>query len=316
MLRADAFLSDNPTTMPIVQPVEGIPTRTDVAFTNKAGVEKKGVRKATEKALLQLAPALKRLLAPDEFVVYVAGACSPMNGLEQYTFGWFAQFVSRVALVFTNMRILAFRVDTKGKWCNSLRGCSLGDIQSAKLSGFLLVKYMDLKYANGRKDRYWAMKLRDKTKLKAILPKLLEANMGKHTPAQSMQPLCPTCAAALVEKQYECNGCGQKFRTENSLWWRAFIPGAGYFYAKQRGMGLLHAIVDTFITFEFLLTVVAVFTAEPQQKTHEFWIGVAWITFFLFLERSIALWHARRFVREFIPIDGTARTAQVAGAGR
>jgi hypothetical protein len=316
MLRPDAMLSDNPTSMPVVQPIEGVPTRTDVAFTSKSGVEKRGVRKAAEKALRSLSPVLKRFLVPEEFVVYVAGACSPMNGWEQYTFGWFAQFVSRVTLVFTNMRILAFRVDTKGKWRNSVRGCWLGDVQSAKLSGWLLVKYLELRYANGKKDRYWAMKLGDKTKLKAILPKLLDSNTGKQTAAQGMQPLCPTCAAALVEKQYECNGCGQKFRCEDSLWWRAFIPGAGYFYAKQTGMGILHAVVDTFLTLEFLLVLIGVFTAKPQERTQDFWIGAGMITFFLLLERAIALMHAQRFVREFIPIEGTSRMAQAAGAGR
>jgi hypothetical protein len=315
MLRADALLSDNPTTMPIVQPVEGVPTRTDVAFTNKSGVEKRGVRKDAEKALHKLAPGLRRLLAPDEFVVYVAGACAPMSGLEQYTFGYFAQFVSRVTLVFTNMRILAFRVDRGGKWRNSLRGCSLGDIQSAKLSGFLLTRTLKLQYANGKKESYWAMKLRDKAKLKAIMPKLLEANAGSQTPAQAMQPLCPTCAAVLTDRQYECNGCGQKFRNEQSLWWRAFIPGGAYFYAKQTGMGLPHAVVDTFITIDFLLVMVAVFTAKAVERSQDFWIGVGFITFILLFERSIALWHARRFVREFIPIDGTARIAQAAGVG-
>jgi hypothetical protein len=315
MLRADAMLSDNPTTMPIVQPIEGIPTRTDIAFTNKAGVEKSGIRKDAEKALQKLAPVLRRMLATDEFVVYVAGGCAPMNGLEQYSFGWFAQFVSRMTLVITNMRILAFRVDTKGKWTNSVRGLALGDLQSAKLTGFVLMRYMKLKYANGKKEAYWAMKLRDKTKLAAIMPKLLEANAGKQTPAQGAQPFCPTCSAALIERQYECNGCGQKFRSEDSLWWRAFIPGAGYFYAKQTGMGLLHAIVDSLITIEFLAVIVGALTVDTA-KGAEPWFVVGWITFLLLLERAIALSHARRFVREFIPIEGTAHAAHAATASR
>ncbi|HMA95959.1 MAG TPA: hypothetical protein VKP30_24900 [Polyangiaceae bacterium] len=316
MLRPDATLADNPTTMPVVKSIEGVPTRTDVAFTNQAGVEKSGVRKDAEKALKNLSPVLRRMLAPEEFVVYVAGGCSPMNGVEQYTFGYFAQFVSRVTLVFTNMRLLAFRVNSKGKWTNSVRSCALGDLQSAKCSGFLM-RHLKLIYANGKKESYWAMKLRDKAKLSAILPKLLEANAGKQTPAQGMQPICPTCAAALVEKLYECNGCGQRFRSEDSLWWRAFIPGAGYFYAQQSGMGVLHAIVDSIITIEFLLVIVAAFVPTPGQPPQEAWFVVGWITFLLFLERAIALSHARRFVREFIPIQGTARAAaQAASAGR
>ena len=314
MLRPDALLSDNPRSMSIVKPIEGIATRTDAAFTDKAGVEKSGVRKDAEKALKQLAPVLSRMLAREEFVIYVAGGCAPMNGVEQYTFGYFAQFVSRVTLVFTNSRLLAFRVDSKGRWTKSVRACSLGDIQSAKATG-LLFRYLKLKYANGKKESYWSLKRRDIVKLSAILPKLLEANAGKQTPAQGMQAICPTCAAALVEKQYECNGCGQRFRSEDSLWWRAFIPGAGYFYAKQSGMGVLHAVVDSFITLEFVLVIVGAFVPAAGAQPKDAWFVVGWITFLLLLERSIALSHARRFVREFIPIEGTARAAQAAGAG-
>ncbi len=314
MLQQDAMLSDNPTSMPVLQPIEGVPTRTDVAFTNKSGVEKSGIRKDATKALQKLAPALQRLLAADEFVVYLAAGCAPMSGVQQYTFGYFAQFVSRVRLVFTNKRILAFRVDTKGNWLKSVRGVELGDIQSAKLTGWL-VRYLKLKYANGKTEQYWALKARDKAKLAAIMPKLLEANAGQQTHAQAMLSLCPTCAARLVEKQYECNGCGQKFRNEDSLWWRAFIPGAGYFYAKQTGMGILHAIVDSFVLLDFVFLLIAAVT-QKATKPQEEWFVVGWVLFFLLLERAIALSHVRRFVREFIPIEGTARMVQTTAGSR
>ena len=312
MLKPDAFVHDTSTSMPRVQPVEGVPTRIDVAFTNKSGVEKKGIRKEAERKLKQLAPALMRLLSADEFVMYLAGSCSPMSCLEQYTFGYFSQFVSRVTLVFTNKRILAFRVDTKGRWRGNLRGCALGDVKSAKGTGWLL-RCLKLQYANGKRESYWAMKSSDQAKLKVILPKLLEANAGSQTAAQAMKPLCPTCFTVLVEQQYECAGCGQKFRGEESLWWRTFIPGGAYFYARQTGMGVLHAFVDTIIMFELLVAVFA--PLEPGDTRENFVVGAGIVAFVLLLERSIALWHARRFVREFIPIEGTTKV-QAAGAGR
>src|SRR5512146_1421032 len=134
MIRAETLIHESAPALPQLRPVQGVPVRVDVAFTNKDGVEKNGIRKDAEKMLSKLGPALQRLLAADEFVVYLAGACAPMTGLEQYTFGWFAQFVSRVALVFTNQRVLAFRVNTNGEWRQSLRACALGDVQSAKLT--------------------------------------------------------------------------------------------------------------------------------------------------------------------------------------
>jgi hypothetical protein len=42
---------------------------------------------------------------------------------------------------------------------------------------------------------------------------------------------------------------------------------------------------------------------------------MAVIAFVVLFERSIALFHARRFIREFIPIDGSVRTV-AATAGR
>jgi hypothetical protein len=85
----------------------------------------------------------------------------------------------------------------------------------------------------------------------------------------------------------------------------SIIPGGAYFYARQTGLGALHAIVDSFITLEVLLTLAAAFSLKPQQRTADFWLGFGVIIFVWLLERSIALWHARRFLREFIPMDGT-----------
>lgn len=313
MLKADVLIHDTAISMPQVQPVEGVPVRIDVAFTDKNGKENRSVRKQAEKALKNLGPGLLKVMAPNEFVIYMAGACAPMSGVEQYTFGYMAQFVSRVMLVFTNQRLLAFRIDSNGKSRQSLRGCSLGDIKSTKLTGWL-VRYMKLQYSDGAKENYWAMKSADKTKLKVILPKLLEACAGSVPAAQNMQQLCPMCSAALVKGVYECAGCGQKFRDEGSLWWRVLIPGAAYFYAKQTGIGLLHAIGDTIVTLEFLILWFAAVAAPAAEKTQDFWVGVGFVTFLLGFEKLIVLWHARRFVREYIPLDdASTMTAKSAG---
>jgi len=160
MLMQQTLVHETATT-PQLHTIEGVPTRIDVAFTDNSGVEKKAIRKDAEKALAKLGPALQRLLARDEFVVYVCGACAPMRPLEQYTFGYFAQFVSKVTLVFTNQRLLAFRVNSDGTWRKSLRACSLGDIRSAKSTG-LIVGYLKLEYPNGKKESYWAIKSRDR----------------------------------------------------------------------------------------------------------------------------------------------------------
>ncbi len=341
MLMQQTLVHETATT-PQLQNVAGVPMRTDVAFTDNSGVEKKAIRTAAEKTLARLGPALQRLLARDEFVVYVCGACAPMGPLEQYTFGYFAQFISKVTLVFTNQRVLAFRVNSDGAWRQSLRACSLGDIRSAKPTG-LIVGYLKLEYADGKKESYWALKSRDRAKLKDMLPKLMSAG----TPAgnrRAMQSLCPTCGAALIERHYSCAACGQKFRSEESLWWRTFIPGAAYFYAKQTWMGVMHAISDGIIFLYFMLMVAAAFAQSSAHsvsataargataahgamsataahgagaaadRTANLWIAVGVFAAILIFERSIALFHARRFLREFIPIDDPAGMSMTATA--
>jgi len=214
--------------------------------------------------------------------------------------------------VFTNQRILAFRVDSDGKWRKSLRACFLGDIRSAKPSGFI-VGYLKLEYANGKKESYWAMKSRDRAKIKDMLPRLMSAGAPAGN-RRTMQALCPTCGAALIEKHYSCAGCGQKFRSEESLWWRTFIPGAAYFYARQTWMGVMHAISDGIIFLYFLMMLAGAFAQSAAQKKADLWIAVGFVAFILIFERSIALFHARRFVREFIPLEDPAGMAMTASA--
>ena len=309
MLRPDTFVVENPSAVPMLETVEGVRVRTDIAFTNKSGQRKNAIRSAAEALLKKLGPTLQRFLGPDEFVVYLVSACAPMSALEQYTFGYFAQFVSRAVLVFTSERLLVFRTDRDGTWRQNWRACSLGDITTAKASGWISGQ-IKLTYAGGKKETYWAMKQRDKAKLKALLPKLLEASAGGQTQPQGMAPRCPACAAILTDRQYACTACGQKFRDEKPLWWRSLIPGGAYFYARQSGLGLLHAVVDSLFTLELLIIWITAVTAKPAERTADFWVGMAWITFIVLLERSIALWHARRFVREFIPVTGNAAAAQ------
>lgn len=310
MLRADAPVLDTSSVLPVVQSIAGVPTRTDVAFTNKSGVEKRAIRKEAEKHLKKLAPVLLRLLQKDEVVLYVAGGCAPMTGVEQYTFGIFAQFVSRVTMVFTNMRVFAFRVEHNGNWRESLKVCALSEIASAKASGVILTRYLKLTYANGKKESYWALKQRDKVKLKTLMAKLVEPPTGAARYGQGMRPVCPTCFSDLAEGHYECSPCGQRFREEHSLWWRSFIPGAVYFFAKQTGMGILHAIFDSLVTLEVVILTIGTFTMTRAEKGQDYWVGAGFIVLLWLFERSVALWHARRFVREFIPIPGTSRAGQ------
>src|SRR3989442_10215 len=166
MAQADVSFSSESASR--IVPHHNIPVREDVAFTNAKGKEKRGIRKYAEKMLEQLAEPLRKALKKDEVVLFICCANTPMNLLEQWSFGVIAaRYISRSALVVTNERLLQFRVTQRSTWTRSAREVMWSDLRQAKASGWF-EGYLVLEYRNGGKDRYWGLASAAKGKLKAI----------------------------------------------------------------------------------------------------------------------------------------------------
>jgi hypothetical protein len=296
-----------PNTFSRVSSFNAIPIREDILFANAKGEEKPRIRKAAQERLTQLGAPLQKLLTQDEIVLFTARAQMPMSGLEQYSLGWFAQIVGLVTLVLTNKRLLSFRVNLDGSWRENLRSCAYGDMQAAKFVGFL-THYATLKYADGTKERYWGLERAAKKMLRLLLPALLQANSQETSATKAMVSLCPACTAQLRSKNYECPSCGQRFRDESPLSWRILIPGGVYFYTRQNGLGMVHALVDAIFTLETLAVLIVLTTSSGTQRQNAA-IAFAYWAVLLLIEKAIAFAHARKFLREFIPIAGTSRAA-------
>jgi hypothetical protein len=294
-----------PNTFSRVSSFNSIPVREDILFANAKGEEKARIRNAAQKRLSHLGPALQKLLTQDEIVLFTARAQMPMSGLEQYSLGWFAQIVGLVTLVITNKRLLAFRVNRDGSWRENVRSCAYGDIKDAKFVGFIS-HYATLKYADGTKEKYWGLDRAAQKMLGLLLPTLLQASSEETTATKAMASLCPACTAQLRWKNYECQSCGQKFRDESPLPWRILIPGGVYFYARQTGLGIVHALVDTIFMLETLALLVVFATSSAAQRQNVT-ITLGYWAFLLLIEKAIAFGHARKFLREFIPVPGTSR---------
>lgn len=308
MLKADQPILPN--TFPKSSFLGSIPTREDVLFANHKGEEKARIREAAQERITKLDAALRMLLATGEVVLYTAGASAPMNALETYTLGSLGRSVSRVTLVFTQQRVLAFRVDRQGNWRSSVRGCAYTDLSSMKIDG-CLTRYLRLKFSSGKKISFGNLRRGEAKTLKQLLPMLQQSAAGQIRGRSDMVPYCPTCAAELTPGVYECGNCHQLFRSESSLWWRAIIPGGAYFYAKQSGLGTLHAIVDSLISLDLLavaLTLISGLSTGRLAGAALTDSAVAFVYLFVLtaLEKLIAVHHARRFIREFIPIEGTS----------
>ena len=160
----------------------GLQVREDVAFTNAKGEDNRGVRKCAEKTLAKLQTILGQTLEPGEVVLYVVNGKVYAGVIEQLLVGWIAMYLMSVALVFTNRRLLHLRVHSNGAWRGSLSAVAWGDVESARVHGWLN-RYLDLKYRNGVKARYWGFRSADKGKLKALLPLLQDACRGEMSPA-------------------------------------------------------------------------------------------------------------------------------------
>lgn len=67
--------------------LQGVRIREDSLFANYRGREKKGIRKRAEKIFEKLGEEFRRVLAPDEAVLYVARCQAPVSTLERTTLG-------------------------------------------------------------------------------------------------------------------------------------------------------------------------------------------------------------------------------------
>ena len=301
----------HPGESPRLSTVQGLPVREDTVFTNEKGQEKKGIRNRAEKVFEKLGEEIRRVLAPDEAVLYVARCQAPVSTLDQTTLGWYIYYVTATVVVFTNRRLLHFGVKRNGEWNKILRSASWGDVEDVKIKGWLS-KTLELKYRTGKKEKYWNISRDDGNKLKVLLDALLAAGASESSPAQTMVSLCPSCLAELTPQVYQCAKCGLQFKDEKTMVRRSLIvPGGGYFYTGHWFLG-----VGDFIVEAYLLVMVIVLAAtaagsitdplvEPGQEPiagAAAWIAAGFIAAILAAEKWLTVHHCRRFIREFIPL--------------
>ena len=287
----------------------GIPLREDVAFTNRKGIEKTSIRKRAEKALDKLQEPLRKLLEPDEAVLYIARADLLPGAFEQFFLGWYAAYLSPATLVLTNRRILYLSVKRNGSWNRGVRSTRWGDLEDAKVKGLLSAK-LHIKYRSGKKEVYWRLRGDDGKKIRLLLGVLLPAGVGETSPALSMVSLCPECRAALAPQVYECPGCRLKFKDEKTLLWRSLlIPGGGFFYTGHPAVGTFHCVADLGLLWEVVVWGAAAIglwslPAAPGQNPvsrDEALITLGILVVLLALHKGAITRITRNLVRNFIP---------------
>ena len=280
---------------------QGLRLREDTAYTDHKGRENDSARRSVEKALSPLAGILQNLLEADEAILYAARA-------EQITLGWYPQYVGQTTLVLTDRRLLHLAVARNGQWKRSVRSLHWGDLQDAKIKGWL-ARTMELRYASGLQEMYWAIRARDAKKLRVLVPVLLAAYRGQVTPRQGMTSLCPECKTALTVRVYQCTQCGLVFKDEQTMVRRSLlIPGGGYFYTGQHFLGVLDFLAEGYLLLLLAAFVLLAFLGdeptapgEEALTTLDALMFAGFIGFLLALEKLITIHHCRRMVRDFIP---------------
>ena len=303
---ADPNLPIHSTRLPQITPGSALSVREDVAFSDAQGHERPRVRKAADQTFSRLQEILPRVLQSREVVLYVLAAQAPISPLAQLFLGWQAYGFTRAILVLTNLRLLRFRIRSKGwnrwVWDQGLQSVALGDISEARVKGFFLSPQLSLHYRDGRKERYWRLRMRDAKKLKTILPPLLQNSTGAVSPTGGMIPLCPKCLATLSPNTYRCSQCGQVFKDEKTLRRFLLIPGGEYFYVGQNHIGALHGLAQTMWLLAVLAVVAGLMLGPHRANLWAAAIPAGGVFAFFALHKLAGFFPCRQLVREFIPL--------------
>jgi hypothetical protein len=303
---ADPNLPIHSTRLPQITPGSGLSIREDVAFTDAQGKERPRFRKAADQILARLQEILPRVLQPREVVLYVLPAQAPISPLSQWFLGWHVYGFTRSVLVLTNLRLLRFRIRSKGwnnwVWDQGLQSVALGDISKAQVKRSWLSPQLQLHYRDGRKELYWRLRIRDGKKLKVALPILLQHSTAAVTASGGMVSLCPKCLATLTPNTYRCSQCGQIFKDEKTLRRFLLIPGGEYFYVGQNSIGALQGFVQT-AWLVFVIAIAAALMYSPRRANLPSVAIPSAIFFLVFAVHKLAGFiPCRQLVREFIPL--------------
>ncbi len=283
-----------------------LPIRETIAFSNKKGVFKESIKKKQLAMLEQYVPLLKQFLEPGEEILLVLRGCSPMTPMEQFTTGALIYYIKRCSLVVTNRRILHFPATKNFSPRHSIAQIRYGDVEEIKPSSFLGRK-LTVKYKNGTKETF--LYVNDVAKFKSILPYLPMAGQ-QPTPSGVRHHLCPKCNSVLKPAVYTCSSCRLEFKNERKARKLSLVyPGGGYFYTNHPFLGIGDALAETILTIMVLMGIVNIVSGVSDNS-----VGLFQVDFFgilLFLEKLYSVYHAKHYVKEYIPLEKDVRPLKV-----
>lgn len=207
--------------------------RVDLLFPKITGLGWKGAIKKKHAQIAAVERVLRRALAPNETVLYVAKGVQ-QSLLEQYFMGIWAQTINQTVFVLTNARVLMLRTNSKGTPKETFWSIYYSQIEVFKPSWTGVV---ELRLRDGKKLKFTGFPKSDRRAIPELIQKALES-FRRHgfdpRVTQSMENLCSHCFNRVPKDEYACGGCGAEFWTPVSVAVRSLIfPSWGDFCMKH-----------------------------------------------------------------------------------
>ncbi len=275
-----------------------LPINGQQAFSTHAGKFRERIKKQQLNILRPFVPVLKHVLEPNEEILLASRAISPIRIVEELTTGWLIFLIRRCVLVVTNRRVLHFPTTPGFSPRDSLSQISFNDIESFKAG-----RKIKLKYKSGEGEKFH--RVLNGKKFGRTLSALTKGSSAS-TQFRSRHAVCPKCTSALVEDRYTCSKCRLEFKNPRTARLFSLIfPGGGYFYTRHPFLGIADALVELPLLVFTLLFLIGAATGHPQFEGQ--WMTGGILGGVLLIEKLVTIYHADRFVREYIPVERVFR---------
>lgn len=278
-------------TTPAAHPlITDLPVDSLIMFSNDKNVYKKSIEKE-QNSLLKKLDFIKPFLKNDELIIFVAKGMSPTSILEQLLSGTALYWLKRSLFVFTTKRF--FHIPTRGDYTyrNTIAQVLYEDCRTVKIKGSRL----SVEYKNGKKEQFTIHGFGSKKKIKAFFETVLPKE-GQSTNGERVH-LCPACTKELIPDQYVCPNCHLEFKNQQEGKRVSLLyPGGGFFYTRHPVLGVLDAVVETYLTVLLILTIYNVATGSVAAFE-----SVILFAILLIIEKATSVYHANHFIREYIP---------------
>ena len=200
-----------------------IPYRLATVFAKISGWGAKREIKRRAKLIKQIEPTLKKMLLPNEEVLYVAKGTQSSTTEALFMGAYWAAVLNQTVFVLTNLRILMLRSKSNGKPTHTFWVLYYNEIDlfQPNWSGA-----MKLKLKDGKKLTFTGFPKLDRKAMPTIFQDALDnyRKLNFHpTVSQSRENLCSHCFQVVPKARYACRNCGSVFWTPKELALRSLI---------------------------------------------------------------------------------------------